>query len=169
MKLEIPYVEVYDDLREIVGDPDPGTRFYKVQGHEDDYRKWQEALQEISRLHGVYSPVSVASFVQVSRAAVHKRLKEGRLTGFQFQKVKDENAAAPDKPLLLDGSAACFIPVIECMAWRDIKEGCGPEKLEEYKRKTRLSREIVDYFLGRGPVNDKLSQLLDGKGGEDNE
>ena len=169
MKLEIPYVKVYDDLREIVGEPDPGTRFYKATGDENDFRKWQEALLEIGFLHGTYSPVSVASFVQVSRAAVHKRLKEGRLTGFLFQKIKGKDGADSGKPLMLDGSPACFIPVIECKAWRDIKEGCGPEKLEEYKNEKRITRKMMDILHGRIQEDDFLHQLLNEKGGESDE
>jgi hypothetical protein len=56
-------------------------------------------------------------YAPVSRAAVHKRLKEGKLTGFFFTvTLKKRNLFGLD--LSTRELAYGYIPVSECKAWR---------------------------------------------------
>jgi len=72
------------------------------------------------------SPGGVCMFVPASRAAVHKRMKEGRLTAFCFHVVHEEKTffgnvrKAKATPFV-------YIPVSECKAWaKELDEKRGP-------------------------------------------
>ena len=71
------------------------------------------------------SPGGVSMFAPVSRAAVHKRLKEGRITAFCFHVVHDEKTffgttrKAKERPYI-------YIPISECKAWaKELQERFG--------------------------------------------
>ena len=83
-KLELPFVNVPREALAIVGEPTLGTRFYRREGSDEECGEWFEAIGRIFEGDVGLSPGGVAMFVPVSRAAVHKRLREGRLTGFAF-------------------------------------------------------------------------------------
>jgi hypothetical protein len=55
-------------------------------------------------------------FVPVSRAAVHKRLREGRLTGFTFY-VTSQGKSVWGKPRKLKQRPYVVLSVSECKAW----------------------------------------------------
>lgn len=114
---DFPFVEIPDHLKEIIGEPDPGTRMYRAYGTEDDFKQWAEAVWDITEPEMAVSPGGVSMYARVSRAGVHKRLKEGRLTIFLFHKVKDSKFIKGRKILEEGGRPYGFIPVVECKAW----------------------------------------------------
>ncbi len=70
------------ELLPVIGEPDEGTRLYRKEGDEDEKGFWFDALTEV--FGSLVSPGGVALYAPVSRAAVHKRLKEGRMTAFCY-------------------------------------------------------------------------------------
>jgi hypothetical protein len=69
------------------------------------------------------SPGGVSGYVKVSRPAVHKRLKEGRLTGFFFHQVTDGRFFKDRKRLEDGGRPYIYMPVVEARAWaQQLKE-----------------------------------------------
>jgi len=127
---ELPFVEVPPAFRKIVGDPKPNTRIYEAKGSEEDFKKWFEAVWEICGEDKAVSPGGVSMFAKVSRAGVHKRLKEGRLTAFLFQKVKESKWVKGRKVKAEGGRPYVFIPVSECKAWaKEMSLIRDPERL----------------------------------------
>ena len=82
--IEFPFIEVPKDLRKIVGEPTPGTRAYRREGTHAECGQWIEDLGLHYKGDVGISPAGVTMFVPVQRAAVHKRIKEGKLTAFFF-------------------------------------------------------------------------------------
>lgn len=141
MKSEFPFVSVPNTPGHIVGTPDPGTRLYRAQLWSCQYQDWFLAIDQICQQRGVLAPVAAADFINVSRVAIHKRLKEGRLTGFMFQEVIDANSMdAGNSP---KGQPVCFIPFTECLAWAN-----------EIARRVELKsgQDILDYYSNRKEV-----------------
>jgi hypothetical protein len=77
--IEFPFIEVPKDLRKIVGKPTPGTRAYRREGTHVECGQWLEDLGLHYKGDVGISPAGVTMFVPVQRAAVHKRIKEGKL------------------------------------------------------------------------------------------
>ena len=130
MAKEFPFVEVPAHLLKLVGKPDPGTRLYRRYGTEADLAPWFEAVWEICKGKGSVSPGTVSAYAKVSRPAVHKRLREGRLTGFFFHQTKPGRFFKDRKTLDKGGRPYIFIPVTESKAWA-----------EELKERQDLARE----------------------------
>jgi hypothetical protein len=132
MNREFPFVKVPDRLLPFVGEPDPGTRLYRRYGTQEDYRAWFSAVSKICKPEGLVSPGGAAGYARVSRAGVHKRLKEGRLTAFIFHEIKDLKFLKGRKTLV-DGRSPSsgYVPVSECKAWAAELEGKTVEELEK--------------------------------------
>src|SRR5260221_8861715 len=91
-KIEFPFIKVPVGARRIVGEPTPGTRLYRREGSYEGYGEWFETLQELFKSDVGLSPGGVTMYVPVSRSAVHKRLKEGKLTGFTYYVTSDDKS-----------------------------------------------------------------------------
>ncbi len=108
-------VEVPEELLPFVGTPDPGTRIYRTEGDSQDGSQWFDRLVD-AYPDSLVSPGGVSMFAPVSRAAVHKAIREGRLTAFLFHEVKQRRSlfgtqrAHRKNPFI-------YIPVIECKRW----------------------------------------------------
>jgi hypothetical protein len=66
------------------------------------------------------SPGGVGMYARVSRAGVHKRMKEGRLTAFLFDVVRNRPASGGGGDPAGEvggGRPVTYIPVQECRAW----------------------------------------------------
>ena len=116
MSTEFPYLQVTTaEIKKLVAKPDEGTRIYRREGTYKESGEWCVALNDVFNDRFV-SPGGVGMFVPASRAAVHKRMKEGRLTAFCFHVVHSEKTffgnvrKAKATPFV-------FIPVSECKAW----------------------------------------------------
>lgn len=132
MKKDFPFIKVPDRLRPFIGDPDPETKQYRKYGTEREYRVWFNAASKICKPEGLLSPGGAAAYIRVSRAGVHKRLKEGRLTVFLFHQLRDHKLFKGRK-VLEDGSppSSAYIPVSECQAWAAELEGKTMEEIEK--------------------------------------
>jgi hypothetical protein len=114
--IEFPFIEVPEDLRKMVGEPTPGTRAYRREGTHAECGQWIEDLGLHYKGDVGISPAGVTMFVPVQRAAVHKRIKEGKLTAFFFYITHVESTFFGTKrkvklrPYIL-------LSMSECKAW----------------------------------------------------
>jgi len=71
------------DIKSVIGEKLPDTRIYRKDGPESEAKYWFETVMD---LYGpkLVSPGGASMYCPVSRAAVHKRLKEGKLTGYFY-------------------------------------------------------------------------------------
>jgi hypothetical protein len=114
--IQFPFIAVPKDLRKIVGEPTPGTRAYRREGTHAECGQWIEDLGLHYKGDVGISPAGVTMFVPVQRAAVHKRIKEGKLTAFFFYITRIEDTFFGSKrkvklrPYIL-------LSMSECKAW----------------------------------------------------
>ena len=114
--IQFPFIEVPKDLRKIVGELTPGTRAYRREGTHAECGQWIEDLGLYYKGDVGISPAGVTMFVPVQRAAVHKRIKEGKLTAFFFYITRVESTFFGTKrkvklrPYIL-------LSMSECKAW----------------------------------------------------
>ena len=140
--IEFPFIEVPKDLRKIVGEPTPGTRAYRREGTHAECGQWIEDLGLHYKGDVGISPAGVTMFVPVQRAAVHKRIKEGKLTAFFFYITRIEDTFFGSKrkvkmrPYIL-------LSLSECKAWvAEMKRRMGyvdepGESLMEQRKKLK--------------------------------
>jgi hypothetical protein len=147
IKIEFPFIEVPAEARRIVGEPTPGTRLYRREGTHEECGEWFEAVGKLFGGDVGLSPGGVTMYVPVSRAAVHKRLKEGRLTGFTFHVTSEETTflgkqrKAKERPYI-------FLSVSECKAWaEEMKRRLGYED----EPKTDSEAKAADAFVEMDP------------------
>ena len=138
---EFPFINVPSAALPIVGQPTPGTRFYRREGSDEECGEWFEGIGRIFQGDVGLSPGGVAMFVPVSRAAVHKRLREGRLTGFAFY-VTSQVKSLWGKTRKIKARPYLVLSVSECKAWaKDLKRKAGvaeDEKLTPDQRCEKL-------------------------------
>lgn len=120
MSTDLNYVHIPEHLLPILGEPDPGTRMYRRYGTEEDYQQWWDAVCDICGAEGSVSPGGVAMYARVSRAGVHKRMKEGRITAFLFHVVKGHTRWTRREILANSGMPYIYIPGQECKAWAEL-------------------------------------------------
>jgi hypothetical protein len=116
MNKDFPYLEIPESLKPIVGEPDPDTRIYRREGSDEESGPWFDAICQHFPDDGFISPGGVGMYAPVSRAAVHKRLKEGNLTAFSFQVVKAERSLFGYQKKLKE-RPYIYVAVSECKAW----------------------------------------------------
>lgn len=144
MSKEFQFVKIPPHLAKQLGEPDSGTRLHRAYGSEADMEAWFEAVWEVCEEEKAISPGGVAGYVKVSRPAVHKRLKEGRLTGFFFHLIKEGRFFKGKKKLAEGGRPYIFIPVSECKAWaEELKERKGLAKEEMSIPETTKKHDAV--------------------------
>src|SRR5277367_586458 len=114
--IEFPFIEVPEDLRKIVGEPTPDTRAYRREGTHAECGQWIEDLGLHYKGDVGISPAGVTMFVPVQRAAVHKRIKEGKLTAFFFYITRIEDTFFGNKRKV-KMRPYIVLSVNECKAW----------------------------------------------------
>ena len=142
--IEFPFIEVPKDLRKIVGEPTTGTRAYRREGTHAECGQWIEDLGLHYKGDVGISPAGVTMFVTVQRAAVHKRIKEGKLTAFFFYITHVESTFFGTKrkvkmrPYIL-------LSLSECKAWvAEMKRRMGyVDELDESLMKQRKKLKPV--------------------------
>ncbi len=117
---DIPFVEIPERLLPVLGEPDDGTRMFRRYGTEDDFQQWWDAVAEICSEGGAVSPGGVSMYARVTRAGVHKRMKEGRITAFLFHKVTGVTRWTKREILENAGQPYIYIPGRECRAWAEL-------------------------------------------------
>lgn len=118
----------------MIGLPDVGTRVYRREGLEHEVGEWFQALDAFTG--PLVSPGGVGMFAPVTRAAVHKRLKEGRLTAFCFHTLETRTGFFGRKQTVR-GTPYVYVPVSECKAWAE-------ELKERMLRLGQLSQEELE-------------------------
>jgi len=140
--IEFPFVEVPKDLRKIVGEPTPGTRAYRREGTHAECGQWIEDLGLHYKGDVGISPAGVTMFVPVQRAAVHKRIKEGKLTAFFFYITHVESTFFGTKRKV-KLRPYIMLSMSECKAWAaEMKRRMGyvdepGESLMEQRKKQK--------------------------------
>ena len=147
MIIQFPFIEVPKELRRIVGDPTPGSRAYRREGTFAECGQWFEALGEFYKGDVGLSPSGVSMFVPVTRAAVHKRIREGRLTAFTFYITKGETSFLGVKRKAKQRPYIC-LSVNECKAWAvelkyrsGLTDEAGLSLIEERERLRRVAAQ----------------------------
>jgi hypothetical protein len=132
MRNDFPFVKIPPELKKFIGEPTPGTRFYRRSGTREECSEWFDAIAEYVEEGAGVSPGGVSMFVPVSRAAVHHRLKNGMLTGFSFYVTEDEKSFF-GTTRKRKGRPYVYIPTSECKAWAEElkrRAGVGDEQPE---------------------------------------
>lgn len=115
MSTGFPFLEVPPELAPVLGDRDRDSRVYRKKGSPEEAGAWFDLVSSVAG--ATVSPGGVLMYCPVSRAAIYKRMKEGKLTAFNFYPSE-----APTKFFagLLRGREMpyCLIPVSEAKAWR---------------------------------------------------
>ncbi len=98
-----------------MGAPDPGTRIYRRDGSQEESAIWFDAITEV--IGPSVSPGGVGMYCPVSRAAVYKRIKEGRLSIFLFHVTHRKTTLFGKNKILRDNPYG-YVPASEARAWR---------------------------------------------------
>lgn len=139
MPPEVPkIVTVPPEVAHVFGELVPDTRLYRAEGHEAGGGDWYEAISDIAG--PCVSPGGAGMFVPASRAAVHKRVKEGNLTAFSYY-VTETRKSLFGKQRKAREVALVYIPVCELKLWAD--------ELEE--RMVRLGKVTREELEGEKP------------------
>lgn len=137
MQTDFPFVEISEELYSVLGKPDPGTRVYRRDGSQEESAAWYDLLHEV--IGASVSPGGVGMICPASRAAVYKRMKEGKLSAFLFHVTHRTTTLFGENKILRE-SPYIYVPVSEARAWRQeleeraIKQGViTDEELEGAK------------------------------------
>ena len=82
MATDFPFVEIPRELEPLIGAREDGKRIYRKDGSQEESAAWFDLLTEI--IGPSVSPGGVGMYCPASRAAVYKRIQEGRLSIFLF-------------------------------------------------------------------------------------
>lgn len=130
-----PYIDVPPEaLDALGGEPDTGTRFYRAEGPEEGAGPWFEVVTAIAG--PCVSPGGANMFAPVTRGAVQKRIKEGKLTTFSYY-VTSTRVGLFGKERKKRESPYGYIPASELKAW-------AKELEERIVRLGRISQEELD-------------------------
>jgi hypothetical protein len=119
MSTKVNHVQVPGNRLAVLGQPDPGTRAYHRYGRADEFAAWLDAVCEVSGPDGVVSPGGAGAYARVTRAGVHKRLREGRLTAFVFHVTEDTESVSAAQAPPSGGRSFTYIPLQECRSWAE--------------------------------------------------
>jgi hypothetical protein len=115
MQTDFPFVSIPAELESIIGKRDPGTHIYRRDGSQEESSAWFDLLTEI--IGPSVSPGGVGMYCPASRAAVYKRIQEGKLSIFLFH-VTYRKTTLFGKNKILRENPYGYIPVSEVRAWR---------------------------------------------------
>jgi hypothetical protein len=104
------HVPIPDEVLPVVGERMGDTRMYEQWGSGDDLEEYFNFLCET--YGGLVSPGGAAQMAGVSRAAVHKRMKAGKLTAFLFHTSIEKGSRGRQTPFV-------HIPTSEIRAWKN--------------------------------------------------
>lgn len=155
METDLSAVEIAQRLLPLVGEPDKGTRLYRAYAEVEDFERWFEVVCEICEPDGSVSPGGVSMYARVSRAGVHKRLREGRLTGFVFHKMRRTKILR--RRTVEEGRAIILIPVAECRAWAALLKSRLSQ--DEAAREAYGDGDYVGRFLDEPPRTNKRRRI----------
>jgi hypothetical protein len=113
--MDFPFVVIPTELLPIIGERDGESRVYRKEGPEEEVAPWLEALTVI--IGDGVSPGGVGMFCPVSRAAIHKRIGEGKLSMFLFHVTHRKTRLFGGMKIVRESPYA-FIPISEAKAWK---------------------------------------------------
>jgi hypothetical protein len=116
MNSDFPYLEIPKGLETVIGSREEGKRVYRREGSDEEVGPWFDAICEAFPDDTFVSPGGVSMYAPVSRAGVHKRIKDGKLTLFLFHVVRQERTMFGYQKKLKELPYG-YIPVSECKAW----------------------------------------------------
>ena len=152
--IQFPFIEVPREMRKIVGEPTPGTRAYRQEGTHEECGQWLEALGEHYKGDVGISPAGVSMFVPVQRAAVHKRIKEGKLTAFFFYITRIESTFFGTKRKV-KLRPYIVLSVCECKAWAaEMKRRMGYLDAPD-ETPLKASKRLMPVAAGDEPKSEK--------------
>jgi hypothetical protein len=131
MSTSFPFVEVPEELLAVVGRRERDTRIYRKSGPEEEGGYWFDVICD--KFGPLISPGGVSMYAPVSRAAVHKRMKEGKLTCFLYHNSYRKRGIFGNKREVRESNMS-YVPVIECKAW-------GKEIMERAIELGKVTRE----------------------------
>ena len=100
----------------------PNTRMYYREGTPAEYRVWTEAVFDVTR--GAVSPGGASMFGGISRASVHNRMEDGKLTAFFFELKKGVKTGITEGR----GNPYIYVPISELKAWAEEIKARGIKK-----------------------------------------
>jgi hypothetical protein len=103
-------------MEAIIGKREGDTHIYRKDGSQEESSAWFDLLTEI--IGPSVSPGGVGMYCPVSRAAVYKRVKDGKLSMFLFH-VTHRKTNLFGKTKTLRDSPYSYVPVSEAKAWRE--------------------------------------------------
>ena len=115
MATNFPYLEIPPELTRVIGERDGASRVYRKRGSQEESAAWFDAITQI--VGPTVSPGGVGMYCPVSRAAVYKRIKEGKLSSFNFF-VTEKKTKLFGGLFVAREMPYSFIPVSEAQAWR---------------------------------------------------
>lgn len=139
MATEFPFEKIPEKLKKIIGEPDPGTRLYRAEGGQAEHEKWFKAVHKICT-EGMVSPGGAGHFAPVSRAAVYKALREGRLSAFFFHTTKTYFSWM-GKEFKYRDTPYGYVSVRELKAWKENLEARA-QRIEAIEERRALELEI---------------------------
>jgi hypothetical protein len=140
-------IHIPDHIRPLIGNADTGTHVYRRSGLRDEFESWFDAIWEACGPDGAISPGAAGIYAQVSRAGVHKRMREGGLTAFLFHLDRGNGADSANAQRSDTGRPYTFIPVRECRAWAELlkaRRGGERHRRESTEPKSRISQPDGD-------------------------
>jgi hypothetical protein len=108
------YVSVPENMLRVVGEAIEETRMHRSEGPPEHISAWFDAVSEIAG--PCVSPGGGCMYVPVSRAAIHQRIKQGKLTCFMYD-VQEKISILGFKIALRDAPYS-YVPVSELKEWR---------------------------------------------------
>ena len=130
----IKFVEIPDDVKHVFGERIPNTFMYRSEGPEEEAGAWFEAVSVVAG--NCVSPGGASMFAPVSRPAVHKRVKEGKLSAFCFY-ITETRKSIFGKQRKVRQTPLVYVPVSELKQW-------ATELEERMIRLGRVTREELE-------------------------
>jgi hypothetical protein len=109
------FVEIPPKMLPIIGERVGDSRVYEKEGPEEEAAPWYDALTGI--IGPSVSPGGVGLYCPVSRAAVYKRITDGKLSMFKYTVTHRKTRLFGGMKIVRESPYA-FIPVSEAKVWK---------------------------------------------------
>lgn len=147
---DFPFVIIPPQHADALGEPDPGTRTFRAFGPREGFEQWSAIVADVCEGR-VVSPGGVSMIAPVSRAAVYKAMKDGRLTAFCYYTVTGVSWWSKRPKLDAGGRPYAYVPVSECKAWAEQLSNKSPsERRAERKDSSDGERDFLCFNPRKG-------------------
>jgi hypothetical protein len=129
-------IEIPEELKEKLGEVDPETLIYRKSGTDLEYREWFETVIEVTG-GKVVSPGGVQMYCNVSRAGVHKKIKNGGITAFCFHVTKTLRTLFGEADYI-GKTPYMYIPIYDLQEWeKELRQ----KKLDKERKSQKTGSE----------------------------